>query len=66
VPLILLPLGRISFLWYVWAVVLLAMRFLRTSPIYDPVPLDPPRRLAAALTLALFILCFIPAPLTGL
>jgi membrane-associated protease RseP (regulator of RpoE activity) len=66
VPLALLPLGRISFLWYVWAVVLLAMRFLRTTPIYDPVPLDPPRRFAAALTLAIFILCFIPAPLTGL
>jgi membrane-associated protease RseP (regulator of RpoE activity) len=66
VPLALLPLGRISFLWYVWAVLLLAMRFLRTTPIYDPVPLDPPRRFAAALTLAIFILCFIPAPLTGL
>lgn len=66
VPLALLPLGRISFLWYVWAVLLLAMRFLRTTPIYDPLPLDPPRRFAAALTLAVFILCFIPAPLTGL
>jgi membrane-associated protease RseP (regulator of RpoE activity) len=65
VPLVLLPLGRISILWYVWAVLLLAMRFLRTTPIYDPLPLDPPRRFAAALTLAIFILCFIPAPLTG-
>jgi membrane-associated protease RseP (regulator of RpoE activity) len=66
VPLVLLPLGRLSFLWYAWAVILLAMRFLRTTPIYDPVPLDPSRRFAAALTLVLFILCFIPAPLTGL
>jgi membrane-associated protease RseP (regulator of RpoE activity) len=66
VPLILLPLGRISFLWYVWAVLLLAMRFLRTTPIYDPLPLDPPRRFAAFVTLVLFVLCFIPAPLTGL
>src|SRR5580692_577057 len=54
VPLVLLPLGRISILWYAWAVLLLAMRFLRTTPIYDPLPLDPRRRFAAALTLAIF------------
>jgi membrane-associated protease RseP (regulator of RpoE activity) len=66
VPLALLPLGRIWFVWYIWAGLLLALRFLRTSPIYDPIPLDPPRRLAAFLTLAVFILCFMPAPIIGL
>jgi membrane-associated protease RseP (regulator of RpoE activity) len=66
VPLALLPLGRTWFVWYVWAGLLLAQRFLRTAPIYDPVPLDPPRRFAALLTLAIFILCFMPAPIIGL
>ncbi|HZV88380.1 MAG TPA: site-2 protease family protein [Candidatus Binatus sp.] len=53
-------------LWYIWAVLLFGLRFLRTSPIYDPVPLDPQRRLAAFLTLVVFILCFMPAPVMGL
>jgi membrane-associated protease RseP (regulator of RpoE activity) len=66
VPLVLLPLGRIWFVWYVWAGLLLAQRFLRIPPIYDPAPLDPPRRFAALLTLVVFILCFMPAPIFGL
>jgi membrane-associated protease RseP (regulator of RpoE activity) len=66
VPLALLPLGRIWFVWYVWAGLLLAQRFLRIPPIYDPAPLDPRRRLAALLTLVIFILCFMPAPIMGL
>jgi membrane-associated protease RseP (regulator of RpoE activity) len=66
VPLALLPLGRIWFVWYVWAGLLLAQRFLRIPPIYDPAPLDPPRRFAAFLTLVVFILCFMPAPIFGL
>lgn len=66
VPLALLPLGRIWFVWYIWSALLLAQQFLRVVPIYDPVPLDPPRRLAALLTLIVFILCFMPAPIFGL
>ncbi|HXE36346.1 MAG TPA: site-2 protease family protein [Verrucomicrobiae bacterium] len=66
VPLALLPLGRIWFVWYVWAGLLLAQRFLRIAPIYDPAPLDPPRRFAALLTLVIFILCFMAAPIFGL
>ena len=42
------------------------VRFLRIAPIYDPEPLDPRRRLAALLTLVVFILCFMPAPVAGL
>ncbi len=53
-------------IWYIWAVVLLGFRFLRISPIYDPVPLDPPRRFGALLTLAVFILSFMPTPISGL
>ncbi len=67
VPLVLLPLGYFFwYVWFVWAVLLLGLRFLRTSPIYDPIPLDPPRRLAAFLTLVVFILSFMPAPIFGL
>ena len=53
-------------LWYVWATLLLAIRFLRTAPIYDPLPLDPPRQLLALLTLAIFLLSFMPAPISSL
>lgn len=52
-------------IWYVWAVLLFAIRFLRTAPVYAPSPLDPPRRFAALVTLAVFILCFMPAPVVG-
>ncbi|MGC1485212.1 MAG: site-2 protease family protein [Candidatus Acidiferrum sp.] len=66
-PLALLPLGYFFWSgWYVWAALLFGLRFLRIAPIYDPAPLDPPRRLAALLTLVVFILCFMPAPLFGL
>jgi hypothetical protein len=52
--------------WYVWAGLLFGLRFLRIAPIYDPSPLDPPRRFTAFLTLIVFILCFMPVPLFGL
>jgi len=66
-PLALIPLGYFYWYgWYVWSALLFGLRFLRIAPIYDPAPLDPPRRLAALLTLIVFILCFMPAPLFGL
>jgi len=49
--------------WLLWAGILFALRFLRMSPIYDPTPLDPNRRFAAIIALAIFVLCFMPAPL---
>ncbi|MGB2591621.1 MAG: site-2 protease family protein [Candidatus Acidiferrum sp.] len=65
-PFALLPLGYFFWYgWYVWAVLLFGLRFLRIAPIYDPAPLDPPRRFAALLTLIVFFLCFMPAPLFG-
>ncbi|MGC2828148.1 MAG: site-2 protease family protein [Candidatus Acidiferrum sp.] len=66
-PFALIPLGYFFWYgWYVWAALLFGLRFLRIAPIYDPAPLDPPRRLAALLTLVVFILSFMPAPLFGL
>ena len=49
--------------WYFWAAMILAMRFLRVAPIYDPAPLDSRRRWGALLALAIFLLSFMPAPL---
>lgn len=63
-PLALLPLG--IFLWHgwlLWAVLLVALRFFRMPPIYDPTPLDPNRRFGAFLALVVFILCFMPSPI---
>ena len=66
-PLLLLPLGKLSWGgWYVWAGLLFLLSFLRTAPIDDPLPLDPRRRLGALLTLAVFIFSFMPAPFFGL
>jgi membrane-associated protease RseP (regulator of RpoE activity) len=48
--------------WYVWAALLVGIRFLRTLPIYNPEPLGPTRYAAAFLSLLVFILCFMPAP----
>ncbi|MHB8500493.1 MAG: site-2 protease family protein [Candidatus Acidiferrales bacterium] len=66
-PLALIPVGYFFWYgWYVWAALLFGLRFLRIAPIYDPAPLAPPRRFAAFLTLVVFILCFMPAPIIGL
>jgi hypothetical protein len=50
--------------WYVWAALLLAIRFLRIAPVYDPNPLDANRRLLAAAALLILILTLMPAPIT--
>jgi membrane-associated protease RseP (regulator of RpoE activity) len=63
-PVALVPLGFFQWKgWLVWAVILFALRFVRMMPIYDPEPLDPDRRFAAMVTLIIFVLCFMPAPL---
>ncbi len=49
--------------WYIWAVILLGLRFFRSVPIYDPMPLDPRRRFGAFLALVVFLLCFMAAPI---
>jgi membrane-associated protease RseP (regulator of RpoE activity) len=63
-PLILLPLGIFLWRgWLIWTVILIALRFFRMPPIYDPTPLDPNRRFLAFLSLVVFILCFMPSPI---
>ena len=51
--------------WYIWGALLFGLRFLRTAPIYDDTPLDPDRRFAAFLALLIFLLCFMPAPISA-
>ena len=52
--------------WYIWAAILFGLRFLRSAPIYDTIPLDPRRRFAAAVALLIFLLCFMPAPILNI
>jgi UDP-N-acetylmuramyl pentapeptide phosphotransferase/UDP-N-acetylglucosamine-1-phosphate transferase len=48
--------------WIVWAVLLLAIGF-RHPPLIDRwEPLDRRRRIFSVVALAIFILCFMPAP----
>jgi membrane-associated protease RseP (regulator of RpoE activity) len=52
--------------WYVWAVLLFGIRFLRIAPVYDPIPLNSNRRLGALLAFIVFALSFMPAPILNL
>ncbi len=64
VPGILLALGYFHWrVWWVWAGILLGLRFLRIPPIYDQRPLDTARVVLAVATLLVMILCFMPVPL---
>ncbi len=66
-PLALVPLGYFQWQgWWIWALILFGLQFVRMAPIYDPTPLDPNRRFAAVLALAVFILCFMPYPIERL
>jgi membrane-associated protease RseP (regulator of RpoE activity) len=64
-PILLIALGYLLHWtgWYIWGGILLGIRFLRLPPIHDPTPLDAARRLCAVLTLAVFLLCFMAAPI---
>jgi membrane-associated protease RseP (regulator of RpoE activity) len=63
-PIALIPLGIFQWHgWFIWAVLLFSLRFIRTAPLYDPQQLDPNRRFAAVIALVVFVLCFMPAPL---
>ena len=48
--------------WYLWAALLVGIRFLRTLPIYNPEALGSARLAAAFFSLLVFILSFMPAP----
>jgi membrane-associated protease RseP (regulator of RpoE activity) len=66
-PIALLALGFIgqAWIWYIWATMLLASLFLRIAPVYDPTPLDPPRRFGAFLALLVFVLSFMLLPIVA-
>lgn len=64
-PFVVLGLGLVWWRgWLIWAVLLFGLQFLRPAPIYDPTPLDPNRRFAAALALFVFVLCFMWNPVS--
>ena len=65
-PIGLIALGWLRFWegWYIWGALLLVMRFLRIPPVYDPAPLDAKRRFVAFLALVIFLLCFMPSPIS--
>jgi membrane-associated protease RseP (regulator of RpoE activity) len=66
VPLVLIALGfwnRSATVWFLWAGILLALRFLRIPPVYDERPLDSARVVLAVVALIVMILCFMPVPL---
>jgi membrane-associated protease RseP (regulator of RpoE activity) len=75
---LLLPLGLLWWPWLAWAAVFAFpfphgglgtagkwhfFFFLRHPPIYDPQPLGPGRRRLAWLSVMIFVLCFMPAPI---
>jgi membrane-associated protease RseP (regulator of RpoE activity) len=65
VPAILLALwwiNRNTLIWLMWAGILVALRFLRTPPVYDQRPLNSARVALAAVALVVMILCFIAVP----
>ncbi len=59
---ILLPLGALYWPWWAWAAVLFFFG-LKHPPIYDPDPLSKGRIQVAWLSLFLFTICFMPAPI---
>jgi membrane-associated protease RseP (regulator of RpoE activity) len=63
-PAVLILLGLVGFWdgWYIWGALLLAMRFLRVAPIFDPATLDRRRRSGALLALLIFLLSFMLVP----
>jgi membrane-associated protease RseP (regulator of RpoE activity) len=65
-PVFLIALAAMKFWsgWYIWGAMLLGLRFLRIAPIYDPTPLDSNRKLGVLLALLVFLLCFMPAPIS--
>ncbi len=65
-PIGLIALGWLHFWegWYIWGALLLMMRFLRIPQVYNAAPLDANRRLWAVLALIIFVLCFMPSPIS--
>lgn len=60
--LLLLPMGYLYWPWWLWAVGLFFFG-LKHPPIYDPAPLGSGRYRLAWLSLLIFAVCFMPAPI---
>ncbi len=59
--LLLVILGN-SFVWVLWIILLLLFGRMYAEPLDDVTPLDTKRKVIAVLTLALFVLVFVPLP----
>jgi membrane-associated protease RseP (regulator of RpoE activity) len=57
-------LALISQMWLIWVIILMFIGRLYAPPLDDVTPLDPPRRVMALVTLAIFVLVFVPIPFT--
>ncbi|HVO56417.1 MAG TPA: site-2 protease family protein [Dongiaceae bacterium] len=65
VPAALVLLGYFEWpVWWMWAAILLGLRFLRIPPVQDQRPLDSTRLVLAIITLLVMLLCFMPAPIS--
>lgn len=54
--------NRDAHIWLMWGAILVAMRFMRTPPVYDERPLNFARVALAIVALIVMILCFMPVP----
>lgn len=62
--LLLLPMGFFWPGWLFWALLLMVLGFRHPPPIYDYIPLDKKRKILGAVILIIFIMTFIPIPVS--
>jgi membrane-associated protease RseP (regulator of RpoE activity) len=55
-------LALFSQMWLIWVIILMLIGRLYAPPLDDITPLDPRRRVMALVTLAIFVLVFVPIP----
>ncbi|HLF72813.1 MAG TPA: site-2 protease family protein [Anaerolineales bacterium] len=64
-PSMLFSTGAFNFSWILWVMILLWLGNVRTQPLDDITPLDPPRRALGIFMLIVFILLFTPIPMVA-
>lgn len=60
-----LSLGSFNFTWLLWVFILFWLGNVRTQPLDDITPLDPPRRALGFAMLVVFVLLFTPIPMVA-